>query len=124
MSEKDWIITVGHGYLSLYIRTHYHRMISELVHQVVMDRRGSVSVADFSSTFGVSVGNLIEKFSELDRLHEMEAEASQIQERAIRLAAENKELKLELEHWRSQSGGQAAIPPQESSSVSRRKSKS
>lgn len=94
-----------------FFRAHYHHMISELVGQIVMDRRGSVSVNDFSSTYNVSVANLIEKFSELDRLQQLEAEASENREQVIRLAAENRELKLELEHWRNQSNdGQAPAP--------------
>ena len=83
-------------------------MISELVSQVVMDRRGSVSASDFTSTYGVSVGNLVQKFSELDRYHELEAESSDNREQLIHLAAENKELKLELAHWRNQEGGQSS----------------
>lgn len=96
--------------LFVFFRAHYHRMISELVNQIVMDRRTSVASADFSSTYGVSVGNLIQKFSDLDRLQQLEEEVTENRERLLRLSAENKEMQLELEHWRSKGGA----PPEAS----------
>jgi hypothetical protein len=48
-------------------------MITTLVNQLVMDRRGLGD--DFSSMYGVSVGNLIQKFSDMDRL---QSEAEQL----------------------------------------------
>lgn len=101
-------------------RTHYHRMISELVSQIVMDRRGSVSAGDFSSTYGVSVGNLIQQFSDLDELNQLKEEAAENREKLIRLSAENKELQLENEHLRSLQG-QGSSTPLPSETQARRK---
>jgi hypothetical protein len=80
-------------------------MISELVHQIVMDRRSSVGTEAFSSAYGVSVGQLIQKFGELDRLRQLEEQEAENRESLLRMGAENKELRMELEYMRSHQGG-------------------
>lgn len=80
-------------------------MISELVHQIVMDRRSSVGTEAFSSAYGVSVGQLIQKFGELDRLRQLEEQEAENRESLLRMGAENKELRMELEYMRAHQGG-------------------
>ncbi|KAI8096734.1 formin homology 2 domain-containing protein [Halteromyces radiatus] len=91
-------------------KTHYHHMISELVQQIVMDRRSSVGTEAFSSAYGVSVGHLIQKFGELDRLRQLEEQEAETREQLLRLGAENKELRMEMEYLRSQRGSGANTP--------------
>ncbi|KAI8072909.1 formin homology 2 domain-containing protein [Gongronella butleri] len=79
-------------------KTHYHHMISELVHQVVMDRRSSLAKEGFSSNYGISVGQLIQKFGDLDRLRALEAQEAELREQVIRLTAENKELRTQIQY--------------------------
>lgn len=66
-----------------------------LVNQVVMDRR-SGSSDDFSTLYGVSVGNLIQKFGNVDRMQQLEEEATARREECFRLASEKRELEHQL----------------------------
>ncbi|KAG0177062.1 hypothetical protein DFQ29_005302 [Apophysomyces sp. BC1021] len=88
----------------------YHQMISELVNHVVMERRNSTTLEDFGSAYNMSVGNMIQKFSDLDRMQQLEEEAAENRERLLHLGTENKELRLELEYHKSQQGGNVAQP--------------
>ncbi|KAI9249024.1 armadillo-type protein, partial [Sporodiniella umbellata] len=79
-------------------KAHYHQAISEIVANIVMDRRDSVATDQLgASAFGISVNNMIGKFNELDRLQEIAQTAEEDREAAIRLTAENKELRQQLE---------------------------
>ncbi|RCH84609.1 hypothetical protein CU098_001177, partial [Rhizopus stolonifer] len=79
-------------------KTHYHQAISEIVSNIVMDRRESVTADELgSSAFGFSVSNMIGRFNELDRLQELARTAEEDREMALRLGAENKALKDEIE---------------------------
>lgn len=63
-----------------------------------MDRRDTVTVEELgASAFGISVNNMIGKFNELDRLQEIARSAEEDKETAIRLTAENKELRQQIE---------------------------
>lgn len=86
-------------------RVHYHRMISELVGQVVMDRRSGASAESFSSNFGISVSTMIQKFSDLDRLQSLEEESASFREKYMKIAAEMRELEHELSKLRSRPFG-------------------
>lgn len=78
-------------------RTHYHQAISEIVANIVLDRRDSVSANELgSAAFGISVNNMIGRFNELDRLQDLARSAEEDREQALRLAAENKDLKDQL----------------------------
>ncbi|KAG1461927.1 hypothetical protein G6F56_005619 [Rhizopus delemar] len=83
-------------------KAHYHQAISEIVANIVMDRRDSVAVEELgASAFGISVNNMIGKFNELDRLQEIARSAEDDKETAIRLTAENKELRQQIEDLKS-----------------------
>lgn len=78
-------------------RTHYHQAISEIVANIVLDRRDSVNANELgSAAFGISVNNMIGRFNELDRLQDLARSAEEDREQALRLAAENKDLKDQL----------------------------
>ncbi|CAO3592005.1 unnamed protein product [Absidia cylindrospora] len=77
--------------------THYYHIIHVLVGQIVMNRRITSDDQDFTATFGVSVGNLIQRFSDLDRLRQLEEEALHNEAKESRLTNENLELKMELQ---------------------------
>lgn len=78
-------------------RTHYHQAISEIVANIVLDRRDSVSANELgSAAFGISVNNMIGRFNELDRLQELARSAEEDREQALRLAAENKDLQDQI----------------------------
>lgn len=63
-----------------------------------MDRRDTVTVEELgASAFGISVNNMIGKFNELDRLQDIARSAEEDKETAIRLTAENKELRQQIE---------------------------
>lgn len=88
-----------------FVRTHYYQAISEIVSNIVMDRRDSVTVEELgASAFGISVNNMIGKFNELDRLQEIARSAEEDKENAIRLAAENRELRQQIENLMSTKG--------------------
>lgn len=80
-------------------------MISTLVNQIVMDRRGVGS--DFSSTYGVSVGNLIQKFSDMDRLQTEAEQLAGAKDTIEELRKEKQELEQEVARLKS---ANAAIP--------------
>ncbi|KAG1503645.1 hypothetical protein G6F53_010583 [Rhizopus delemar] len=70
-----------------------------------MDRRNSVTVEELgASAFGISVNNMIGKFNELDRLQEIARSAEEDKENSIRLAAENRELRQQIENLMSTKG--------------------
>lgn len=78
-------------------RTHYHQAISEIVANIVLDRRDSVNANELgSAAFGISVNNMIGRFNELDRLQELARSAEEDREQALRLAAENKDLQDQI----------------------------
>ncbi|KAF7724667.1 Diaphanous [Apophysomyces ossiformis] len=62
--------------------------------QIVLDRRGYRN--NFGELYGVTVGSLIQKFSDLDRLHKMETEASINREQLLKALAEKKRMEHEL----------------------------
>ncbi|CAO3642143.1 unnamed protein product [Cunninghamella blakesleeana] len=53
----------------------YFRMMDILISQVVMNKSFTADDKDFTATYGISVGNLIQQFSDLDKLHQFESEA-------------------------------------------------
>lgn len=78
-------------------RTHYHQAISEIVATIVMDRRDSITANELgSSAYGISVNNMIGRFNELDRLQDIARSAEEDREKALSLAAENKELRDQI----------------------------
>jgi hypothetical protein len=88
-------------------RTHYHQAISEIVSNIVMDRRDSVTANELgSSAFGISVNNMIGRFNELDRLQELARSAEEDRELALRLGAENKDLKDQVETLKKAEGAE------------------
>lgn len=71
----------------------------------MMDRRESVTASDLgSSAFGISVNNMIGRFNELDRLQELARSAEEDREIALRLGAENKDLKDQVETLKKAEG--------------------
>lgn len=63
----------------------------------MLDRRDSVNANELgSAAFGISVNNMIGRFNELDRLQDLARSAEEDREQALRLAAENKDLKDQL----------------------------
>jgi regulator of replication initiation timing len=62
-----------------------------------MNRRITSDDQDFTATFGVSVGNLIQRFSDLDQLRQLEEEVLHNKARESRLINENMDLKMELQ---------------------------
>jgi hypothetical protein len=80
-------------------------MITTLVNQLVMDRRGLGD--DFSSMYGVSVGNLIQKFSDMDRLQSEAEQLAGTREQMEELQREKYELEQEVLRLKA---ANAAIP--------------
>ncbi|ORZ06045.1 hypothetical protein BCR42DRAFT_427576 [Absidia repens] len=91
--------------------THYYHIIHVLVGQIVMNRRITSDDQDFTATFGVSVGNLIQRFSDLDRLRQLEEEALHNEANESRLTNENLELKMELQRLSRHSQGEVENQP-------------
>lgn len=88
-------------------RTHYHQAISEIVSTIVLDRRDSVTANELgSSAFGFSVNSMISRFNELDRLQELARSAEEDRELALRLGAENKDLKDQVETLKKGEGSE------------------
>lgn len=91
-------------------------MISELVGQIVVDRRGGVSGKDFSSLYGISVGTLIQKFSNQDRLHKLEEESAYHREQFLKVTSEKNELEYQLQQVRRNGTITRSIPGNEDDS--------
>ncbi|KAI9317621.1 hypothetical protein BX666DRAFT_1857292, partial [Dichotomocladium elegans] len=101
------------------VRTQYYHMICELVGQVALDQRGGMSSKDFSSVFGVSVDTLIQKFSNQDKIHQLEEESAYHREQYMKIVNEKKELELMLQDMRGngrRSSGSRVIPGNEDDS--------
>ena len=85
-------------------RAHYYHIVSAFVGQLVLNLRTNASGDDsINSIYGGSVNSLIQKFSNQDKLQELEDEASYNREQAMKLASEKRELELELQDLRNYS---------------------
>ncbi|KAI7869247.1 hypothetical protein BDF14DRAFT_1951245 [Spinellus fusiger] len=82
-------------------KVYFYQLISEIVHQLVIDKRSSMNSENLGGSYSASVNSLIQKFSELDRLRQLEEEASENRELILRLTSENKELRMEMEYMKS-----------------------
>lgn len=91
-------------------------MISELVGQIAVDRRGGVSGKDFSSLYGISVNTLIQKFSNQDRLHKLEEESAYHREQFFKVTSEKNELEYQLQQVRRNGTITRTIPGNEDDS--------
>lgn len=89
----DWVDGKDRFLITI-ARTRYHQMISTLVNQIVMDRRGVGD--DFSSVYGVSVGNLIQKFSDIERLQTEAEQLAGARETIEELQREKHDLEQEV----------------------------
>ncbi|KAI8971225.1 formin homology 2 domain-containing protein [Pilobolus umbonatus] len=84
-------------------KTHYHQAISEIITNIVMDRRDNVTVGELAtSAMGISVGTMVGRFNELDRLQELAKSAEEDRELALKLSNENKNLKEEIATFKQQ----------------------
>lgn len=75
-------------------------MINIIIQQIVMDKRPHENSDDFASTFGMSVGNVIQNFNDLERLKEVEKEANELKEQYEQLMIEKDQLQNEVEKLR------------------------
>ncbi|ORX46807.1 actin-binding FH2 [Hesseltinella vesiculosa] len=82
--------------------SHYMQMTNMLVGQVVMNRRLTSDREDLTAVYGVSVGNLIQQFSDLDRLKELEECTAQSQSTIIGLQNDNQELYAQIQQLKHQ----------------------
>ncbi|KAI8067755.1 hypothetical protein BC940DRAFT_300394 [Gongronella butleri] len=91
--------------------SHYLQMTDKLVGQVVMNRRlTSGDDDDLADVYGVSVGNLIQQFSELERLKELEDEAAVSQSTIARQQNEIDDLLTQVQVLKTQQHGQNQLP--------------
>jgi hypothetical protein len=65
-----------------------------------MDQRTHKGIDDFSSTYDMSIGNIVQCFKELERLRKMETENKLKQEEYEQVVKKRDELQLEIEQLR------------------------
>lgn len=75
-------------------------MISIIVEKIVTDRRPHDASDDFSSTFGVAVGTIIQSFSDLSRLKSVDRELSTLKDQFEKISNEKDELQNEVQKLR------------------------
>jgi regulator of replication initiation timing len=75
-------------------------MISIIVEKIVTDRRQHEASDDFSSTFGIAVGTVVQSLSDLDRLKSVDRQLSTIKEQYEKTVNEKNELQNEVQKLR------------------------
>ncbi|CEG81054.1 hypothetical protein RMATCC62417_15298 [Rhizopus microsporus] len=75
---------------------YYYRMIQIIIQQIVMDRRDHENTDSFSSTFGLAVGTVIQSFSELERLKDVESQFEYFKRQYEQISAEKESLLSEV----------------------------
>lgn len=83
-----------------YCRCQFYRMISIIIEKIVTDQRQHDTFDDFSSTFGMAVGTVIQNFKDLNRLKGIEIEANDLKDQYEKLAAERDALQSEVQKLR------------------------
>lgn len=71
-------------------------MIQIIIQQIVMDRRDHENTDSFSSTFGLAVGTVIQSFSELERLKDVESQFEYFKRQYEQISAEKESLLSEV----------------------------
>lgn len=75
-------------------------MINIIIEKIVTDRTQHDTSDDFSATYGMAVGTVLQNFHDLSRLKGIEVEANDLKEQYDKLAAEKDALQSEVQKLR------------------------
>lgn len=84
----------------IYDRCQIYHMINIIIQKIVTDRRQHDATDDFSSTFGMAVGTVVQNFNDLNRLKGIEREFKTLKEQYDQLSNEKDQLHNEVQKLR------------------------